>query len=215
MAKSREQYIKENIDDPADNITFNLVDESTVKRRQREGDIKLPKKKIDIPKDMRWNTKMLNSKLLHGILNGDSILDIAKSFLDVIGNNQSAAVRNARTMVTGAENGGRLDSYNELASKGVVQAKVWIATPDSRTRDSHLAVDGEEIDIDEAFSNGLMFPADPDGEPAEVYNCRCSMRTHIIGFRRADGSISEVGRERDTTMHSGQIQAEKERRENV
>lgn len=206
---TREEYIKKK---GGDNVTFKIVDASTVKRRQREGDIKLPKKKVAVDKDERWNTKLMNSKLLQGILAGEPIPKIAGRMLSIVGNNEASAVRNARTMITQAENNGRFDSYQELADQGVVQAKVWIATPDDRTRESHLDIDGEEIDIDEEFSNGLMYPGDPDGEPSEVWNCRCSMRTHIIGFRRADGSVSEVGRSRDTTMHDEQIEAEKESR---
>lgn len=214
MAKSREQYIWENSESNYDEdlISFSLIDEATIKRRQREGDIKLPSRKVDVPKDERWNTKQLNSKLLQGILNGDSIPNIAKSLLDVIGNNEASAVRNARTMITQAECGGRQDSYEDLADQGVVQKKVWIATPDDRTRESHIEIDGEEVDVDDNFSNGLAYPADPSGEPEEVWNCRCSIRTHIIGFRREDGTIVEVGRERDDTMHSRQMAEEKERR---
>ena len=191
-----------------DVISFTLLDAHTVERLQRDGDIKLPRKKVDIPKDERWNTKQMSSKLLQGILAGDAIPTIANSLMQVIGNNAAAAVRNARTMVTGAENVGRLDSYEDLAEKGVVQKKVWIATADDRTRESHLLLDGEEMDIDKPFSNGLMYPADPSGDPAEVYNCRCSMRDHIVGFRRADGTISLVGAERDTTSHAGKIEDE-------
>lgn len=191
-----------------DVISFTLLDAHTVERLQRDGDIKLPRKKVDIPKDERWNTKQMSSKLLQGILAGDDISTIAKSLMQVIGNNAASAVRNARTMVTGAENVGRLDSYEDLAEKGVVQKKVWIATADDRTRESHLLLDGEEVDIDKPFSNGLMYPADPSGDPSEVYNCRCSMRDHIVGFRRADGTISLVGAERDTTSHAGKIEEE-------
>ena len=211
MAKSREQYIAENSEYnyTEDLATFSLLDESTVKKLQKDGDIKLPRKKIDVPKDMRWNTKQMSSKLLQGILNGDSIPKIAKSLEDVIGNNQASTTRNARTMVTGAENAGRLDSYDNLAEQGVVQKKVWIATPDSRTRESHIEIDGEEVDIDADFSNGCKYPGDPDGDPSEVWNCRCSMRDHIIGFRRADGTIAKVGAKRNDTMHDEQMAAEK------
>ena len=214
MAKSREQYIWENSESNYDEdlISFSLIDEATIKRRQREGDIKLPSRKVDVPKDERWNTKQLNSKLLQGILNGDSIPNIAKSLLDVIGNNEASAVRNARTMITQAECGGRQDSYEDLADQGVVQKKVWIATPDDRTRESHIEIDGEEVDVDDNFSNGLAYPADPSGEPEEVWNCRCSIRTHIIGFRREDGTIVEVGHDRDKTLHDKQMAEEKERR---
>ena len=214
MAKSRDQYIWENseADYNTDLVTFSLVDEATVARLQREGNITLPAKKIDIPKDERWNTKQMSSKLLQGILNGDSIPKIAQSLTDVIGNNQASAVRNARTLTTQAENAGRLDSYKNLDAQGVVQKKVWMATPDDRTRKSHIDIDVEEVDINEEFSNGLMYPADPAGAAEEVWNCRCSMRTHIIGFKRKDGSISEVGYKRDATLHDEQMAEEKARR---
>ena len=195
-----------------DDITFNLIDEHTVRRLQEDGDIELPYKRIDKIKDQRWNTKQMSSKLLQGILNGDSVPKIANSLLEVVGNNMDSAVRNARTMVTGAENRGRLDSYKELDDQGLVQEKVWIATPDSRTRASHLAVDGEHVDVKDTFSNGLEYPADPAGDPAEVYNCRCSMRSEIVGFRKKDGSISRVEVERGDTMHTSQMGEEKAKR---
>ncbi len=34
---------------------------------------------------------------------------------------------------------------------------------------------GEIKDLDEPFSNGLMYPGDPDGRAAEVVNCRCAL----------------------------------------
>lgn len=214
MAKSKEQYIAERTDDfDTDVYTFDLVDAHTVERLARDGDIKLPYKELDPEKDIRWNTKQFASRLLQGILNGDPIPNIANNLLDVVGYNEASAMRNARTMTTAAENIGRQDSYEELADKGVVQKKVWIATPDDRTRASHLAIDGEEIDIDDTFSNGCRYPADPNcSDGSEIWNCRCSMRDRIVGFRRADGSISYVGRERDTTMHAGQIAAEQAKR---
>ena len=213
MAKSKEQYIAERTDDyELDLYSFSLIDENTVKRLRRDGEIELPAKKINVPKDERWNTKQMGSKLLAGIMNGDSIPKIAQSLGEVIGNNSASAVRNARTMVTSAENHGRLDSYKNLEKQGVVQKKVWMATADDRTRASHIDIDGEEQDLDAPFTNGCMFPADGKAPAEEVWNCRCSMRTHIVGFRKADGSISPVNYERDRTIHNEQMEAEKQRR---
>lgn len=213
-----------------DKITFNLIDEYTVSRLRKNGDIELPYKDLDVIKDMQWNTKWMSSRLLQGILNGDSVDKIAESILPeinaktdftrktaaeiagLIHRNEVSAIRNARTMVTGAENAGRQDSYEELAEQGVIQKKVWIATPDDRTRESHIELDGEEVDINAEFSNKLMYPGDPSGDPSEVYNCRCTMRDHIVGFRRADGSISYVRHGRDDTTHNRQMEEEKERR---
>ena len=59
---------------------------------------------------------------------------------------------------------------------GLQMQKEWMATLDGRTRDSHRDLDGERVPYDEPFSNGLMFPADPQGAGREVWNCRCTMR---------------------------------------
>ena len=62
-------------------------------------------------------------------------------------------------------------------AKGADVVKQWDATLDGRTRDSHRRVDGEIRELDEKFSNGLMFPGDPSGGAAEVVNCRCTSNT--------------------------------------
>lgn len=169
-------------------ISFSLVDKSTINRMIADGDIKLPKKKLQIPKDQRWNTRQINSSVLQGILQGESMDKIAERLKPIMNNNQKSAIRNARTLVTGAENRGRLDSYKELEEQGLILKKVWIATTDDRTREWHLSMDGQEVDIDENFIDGngneLEYPGDPSAEPETVYNCRCSMRTEIVGFKK-------------------------------
>lgn len=169
-------------------ISFSLADKSTVNRMIADGDIKLPEKKLQISKDQRWNTRKINSSVLQGILQGESMDKIAERLEPIMNNNQKSAIRNARTLVTGAENRGRLDSYKELEEQGLILKKVWIATTDDRTREWHLSMDGQEVDIDENFVDGnenkLEYPGDPSAEPETVYNCRCSMRTIVVGFEK-------------------------------
>lgn len=171
-------------------LSFTLADKSTIKRMIKDGDIKLPKKKLNIPKDMQWNTKRINSAVLQGILQGESMNKIADRLLPIVDSNRASAMRNARTLVTGAENRGRLDSYKELEEQGLVMKKVWIATDGDRTREWHLDMDGQEVDIDEPFIDGhgneVMYPADPDAEPETVYNCRCSMRMRVVGVKQKE-----------------------------
>lgn len=166
---------------------FDLVDESTVKRLANEGKIILPAKALDNKKDTNWNVKQINSQLMQGILQGESIPDIAKRLQNVTNQNLASSLRNARTMATSAENSGRLDSYKQASKDGVIMKKVWMAAHDDRTRESHVDLDGEAVDVDDAFSNGLMYPGDPSGDPEEVYNCRCTIHTKILGFK----SVSE------------------------
>lgn len=194
-------------------LDFTLVDEATVKRLIMDGEIKLPPKKINVPLDMAWNKKQLNSAVLQGILQGEPMKKIAERILPIVGNNKNAAIRNARTMVTGAENRGRFDSATELEGLGAIIEKTWIATHDGRTRESHLQIDGETVLKDEEFGNGLMFPGDPDGEPEEVYNCRCSMSTQIVGFVKDDGSVVTWGSTPTTTaLHERQMANERAKR---
>lgn len=134
-------------------------------------------------KDLRWNQQKINSSMIQGILQGDSIPQIAKRLREVVGMNSRSAVRNARTMTTSIENKGRDDAYAELREKGIELETVWVATLDDRTRHSHRLLHGEIRDEKTGkYSNGLRYPADPMGEPEEVYNCRCSETSYVKGF---------------------------------
>lgn len=151
--------------------SFSLVDADTVRNLALNDDTLLPYKYIDGEKDIRWNTKKVNAEVLQGILQGESIPDIAKRLSNVTEMNKTAAIRNARTSVTSAECKGRQDSYARATADGIILQKEWIATNDGRTRHSHAMLDGSIVDQDKKFENGLMYPGDPNGRPEEVYNC--------------------------------------------
>lgn len=173
-------------------ISFDLVDEHTVKNLVKKNPHLIPYKGIKHERDYLWNKKKINSSVLQGILQGESIPKISKRLLPIVDNNRDSAIRNARTMTTSAENKGRYDSYKELELQGVILEKEWSATGDDRTRESHLELDGVSVPVDETFPNGLMYPADPSGSPEEVWNCRCSMGTKIIGFKKNNGKMEYI-----------------------
>lgn len=75
----------------------------------------------------------------------------------------------ARTEVHNATQYATIEGYRQAG----VTIKIWVAVGDAYTRDSHAALDGEERPLDVPFSNGLMFPGDPNGPAEEVINCRC------------------------------------------
>ncbi len=68
-----------------------------------------------------------------------------------------------------------MDACYKAKDIGADVVKQWDSTLDARTRESHQQVDGEIRELDEKFSNGLMFPGDPSGGAAEVINCRCAL----------------------------------------
>lgn len=111
------------------------------------------------------------------MLQGESVQKITRRLVNVTSMSKTAAIRNARTACTCAENTGRQTAYEEAARKGLILQKRWLCTVDARTRSSHAHLDGETVPYNERFSNGLRFPGDPQGRPEEVYNCRCTLAT--------------------------------------
>lgn len=174
---------------PVEGYSFELVNTDTVMQLAKSKEIMLPPPKaIDVVKDKAWNAKKINSVVMQGILQGAAIPEIAKNLAKATcDSNEKAAIRNARTMVTAAENSGRQSAMNRAEASGIIFKKRWIATNDSRTRPSHLAQHGELVDNDEKFSNGLMFPGDWHGKPAEIYNCRCTLGSWVRGFKSVSG----------------------------
>ena len=164
--------------------SFTLVDADTVRNLSVTDTSLLPYKKIDPAKDIPWNMKKINAETLQGILQGESMDKIAKRMMNVQEMNKTQAIRSARTIVTGAENKGRQDSYARAEADGIILERTWLATNDSRTRHSHAVLDGETRPIDTPFSNGLMYPGDPNGRPEEVWNCRCTVVAVVKGFKK-------------------------------
>lgn len=167
--------------------SFTLVDADTVRNLAVTDTSLLPYKEIDPAKDIPWNMKKINAETLQGIVQGESMDKIAKRIMNVQEMNKTQAIRSARTIVTGAENKGRQDSYARAEDDGIVMKREWIATNDSRTRHWHAELDGVEVDVDEPWVNDfgeIMFPGDPSADPANTYNCRCSMRAKVIGFKK-------------------------------
>lgn len=170
-------------------ITWSIYNEDTIHQIMK-GNVKLPEKKLDIPKDKRWNKKKMDAELMQGILQGESIDEIAKRLQNVTTANRDSAIRNARTMTTRAENAGRQASYNRAHDEGIILNKIWMTAGDRRVRPTHARQDRMEIPYNETFPNGCEYPG--YGPASEVWNCRCTMASVVIGFRRPDGSISYV-----------------------
>ena len=182
----------EAIEDNVLGYSFEMTDANTVKRLIVDEPDLLPTVNIDTAKDLRWNKRKIDSEVLQGILQGEPMDKIAKRLTKVAKMNEVSAIRNARTAVTSAENGGRLDGMKQAEEDGIILRKKWLAADDERTRDAHREMDGQIRKLDEPFTSDLgdiMFPADPSGQPANVYNCRCTMTTEILGFRGRTGKV--------------------------
>ena len=149
---------------------------------------------IDEGKAYKWNKKNVQSVMLQGILQGESIGKMATRLADTVGEqNRKAAIRNARTMTTGVQNAGRIASYDRAIAMGIKVKKQWLAALDGRTRHWHRTLDGVSVENDKPFENDygkIMFPGDPSAHPANIYNCRCTLIADIAGFKDDPSDLS-------------------------
>lgn len=126
-------------------------------------------------KNRIWHRHKIEAVIRSGLKKGKSVDKIAKRLHKVTNMNKVSAYRAARTGVTSAENRARIDAMFDAEAMGIPMDKIWISTLDARTRTSHKIIHGQRVPCTDYFSNDLFYPGDPDGEPAEIYNCRCTL----------------------------------------
>lgn len=106
---------------------------------------------------------------------GASIQETAKTLRTTIaGASRKRAITIARTELIGSMNAG---AFAGALSTGLRLDKVWLATHDKRTRDTHNEADGQRVDLNAAFNVGgdaAAYPGDPGLSAAERVRCRCT-----------------------------------------
>lgn len=165
--------------------TFQIYNADAVQAILKDNPDLLPV--VDVPEDKKWNKEKINDTIASSIIKGDPIDKVAENLQKVANMDHNSAVRNARTAMTGAENLGRTQSASDLKAKGIPMDEVWSATYDDRVRASHLMLDGTKRDENGVFgadflSTPLRYPADPNGDPEEIYNCRCRLNVVLAGI---------------------------------
>ena len=179
-------------------VSFDIYNTDAVARLVKERPKMLPAYKVDQQKDYLWNRQKVEDIITQGIIQGESIDKITARMMDgLCTQNENKMRMFARTAMTAAQNAGRLQQMKDAKKKGVKVKKRWVATLDERTRDSHQALDGDTIEVEERFANGLMYPGDPNGAASEVFNCRCKIIQIFEGINRV------VSRRAYTTYKDG------------
>lgn len=121
---------------------------------------------------LKTNVRM---EISRGIAQSLSYQEIARNIKNTTNVDYNKTLRIAKT------EGHRIQcesAYNvqvRAKEKGATIVKQWDSTLDSRTRESHQKLDGEIVNVNEKFSNGLMYPGDSNGSAGEVVNCRCAL----------------------------------------
>lgn len=63
---------------------------------------------------------------------------------------------------------------HEGAAQSGASTKTWVVN-NGKPRESHAAVDGETVGLDEDFSNGMAYPGDPSADVDEIAGCDCTL----------------------------------------
>lgn len=160
--------------------TFGLMNVEALERLIRDNPNILPTQDIDEAKNYRWYNEIIQNAVIHGILQGETLDEIARRLAEETGEKALNVLRrNARTAYTGAMNAGSLMAMERARDDfGIRLQKRWMAIFDDKTRTAHARLDGQVRDVDEPFDSLLgeiMYPGDLSAEPANVWNCRCYM----------------------------------------
>mgnify|MGYP000874387456 CR=1 FL=1 len=122
----------------------------------------------------------LRSTLAEGVRAGESIDDLAVRVEDVFDEaDTTRAEAIARTEVVGNSNWATFEAQKV---SGVVSKRRWVATRDGRTRETHLALDGAVVGMNERFTSSSGASADYPGGfgvAAEDIQCRCTTVAEI------------------------------------
>lgn len=124
--------------------------------------------------------KKLRNALAKGVEKGEGADKLAKRIQKMFGfMKKNRALKIARTEVMRASN---FATYESFRQSGVVDYKRWLATRDSRTRQTHAQMDGQTARLKAAFKlkggkykgRGAMYPGGFN-IPAEDIHCRCTL----------------------------------------
>jgi hypothetical protein len=141
----------------------------------------------------------IRQEVTQGLVKGEHYSKMAKRIKGSLDGDATKALRVARTEGHRCQIQGQLESGKHAADKGIALWKVWEATLDDRTRDSHASLDQVKVEVDEDFTSPLTGATGPGpgmmGDPAEDIHCRCTARMELKGHQpKKRYSREEIGK---------------------
>jgi hypothetical protein len=139
----------------------------------------------EIPRTTREDIRVV---IQHAVENGESTDSVARSIVGMTAQNGVAynwvrAMRVARTEIGNALNAGHVAGMQEIQDEtGITMTKVWLSVLGSTTRNTHAALDGIEVGLNDNFILGghpTPYPSHWGLPAAERINCQC---TTVSGF---------------------------------
>jgi len=135
-----------------------------------------------LAKNRREIVLNIRREVTQGLIKGESYFKVARRIKDALGKDAAKAKRVARTEGGRAQIQGQVESFNHAEDRGIEMDRIWVATLDDRTRDSHASMDGQKADSNGLFTlPGGIKTEGPhlSGIAEEDINCRCTIITEI------------------------------------
>jgi HK97 family phage portal protein len=124
---------------------------------------------------LRVTRRELRATLVDGLEARENLAQLAQRVSEVFEDAKGArAWAIARTETGRAANFANVEAYEQ---SHVVEGKLWLATMDAKTRETHREANGQTVALEEKFTVGdeeLDYPLDPTADPSETINCRCT-----------------------------------------
>jgi len=141
----------------------------------------------------------IREKIASGLIQGKSYNAITADIKDAIGRTTSQLMRVVQTETHRVQSMASVEAFEKIKSKGdeygLETKKIWVATLDNKTRDTHAELDGQVADDNGMFKiNGLEAEA-PGlfGVAEEDINCRCTIAYEIDGITPQLRKDNETG----------------------
>lgn len=152
-----------------------------------------------ITKINKTTREALNKTLLEGVRAGEGVRDLAKRVTDTFSAAEGyRAERIARTEVLSASNHATWAAHKQ---SGIVQQRQWISTMDMSTRDEHMGLHLDIVDLDAPFEidgYSAMYPGG-FGYPEMDINCRCTT-VAVIGEPKSAKECGELWKVYDSRL---------------
>ncbi|MBF0773278.1 phage head morphogenesis protein [Mammaliicoccus sciuri] len=160
-----------------------------------------------VPTLQKQRNQVLEKIRMHitqGIMSGEGYSKIAKALRDDIGISMAQSKRVARTEAGRAMSIAGQESAMKAKENGIEMTKMWNATRDTRTRDTHRHLDGQKKKLTETFKSSGCVGLSPKtfigvSSAKENINCRCKLMyliddevPEVMRVRNDDGSTSIV-----------------------
>ncbi len=177
-----ENIIKLKADIPVMERKGKLVDEHAEKRMQAYA-YERSAKKLDkiLNSEAEAINSVIDDVIKEGLENGLSMVHMRAKMKETLLSDTMTQIENyqaeriARTEVIGACNAGSYEAINE---SGLKLDKEWLHSGHlgKNYRPEHVAFqDMGAQEFDYEYAPGLQFPGDPEADPGEICNCRCTI----------------------------------------